>query len=163
MPKVSALLFISFIILFCSPAYTLIDIAKNLNGTCYIYTYQYYETENVETVQNGNGYILSMDTENAKKVYCNLDKGSIQGISIQFTDADFELSKLIKKLKISVIFNEKLENFTFIYGFSPAFDDFVTYNGEKINIQIAIKNSDIHIGVPLILGSIWKIQAYFIA
>ena len=154
MPKTSALLFISFIILFCSPAYTLIDVAENLNGTCYIYTYQYFNANDVQTVQNGNGYILSTTTANAKKVYHELDKSSIKGISVQFTDADFDLSKLIKKLKINVIFNEKLENFAFFYGFSPAFDDFVTYNGEKINIQIAIKNSSIHIGVPLILGSV---------
>ena len=64
------------------------------------------------------------------------------------------IMQLKKTLKLCVKFEETLENIYFLYAYSPAFSEFTTYNGEKINVQIALTNNKIHFGVPLILGSI---------
>ncbi len=154
MKKISAILFILFTIIFLSPTFTLADIGKYTHSTFYFYTYEPYTSTNSTLIKNGTGYIISTPASHAKMLYSNLNKSSIRGYSLEFEEADFDIETFVKKLKIEVKSIEKLENFTFFYGFSPLFDDFVNLDNEKINIQLAIKSNTIHIGVPLILGSI---------
>ena len=154
MTKICSILFILLTIIFLSPTFTLADIGKYIDGTFYFYTYEPFFSTDATTIKNGMGYIISTESKNAKTVYSALNKSSIKGMSLEFESDDFDLEKFIEKFEIEVKSIEKLENFTFFYGFSPLFDDFVNLDNENINIQMAIKSNTIHIGVPLILGSI---------
>ena len=154
MYKYLGTVFLLILVFFYSPEYTLCDIAPEYDGTFYIYTYQNYISSNSNTTHNGNGYIISTKNECAKQLYSQLNKSQITGFSFETSGNNADINKLLKKLHSTVIFNEKIEKITFIYAYSPCFSEFVTYNNEKINIQIAKTNNTIQIGVPLILGSI---------
>ena len=153
MYKQLGLIFLLVLLFFYSPDYTLCDTALDYNGTFYIYTYQNFTSNNITTIKNGNGYILTMDNKNAKNIYRNLDKNKVTGFSFETTGNDNDIKNLLQKLHSTIIFIEKIDEITFIYAYSPVFDEFITYNNEKINIQIAKTNNTIQIGVPLILGS----------
>ncbi len=154
MSKYISLLFLPLAFLFCAPEYTLIDALNNYPGTLTIYTYQYKELPNADIIKNGNSYMISCDLSFGKQVYNNLNKESITGLSATIFNNEKTLDNLLNLLNINTIFSESTQNITFLYGYSPNFSHFVTYNGEKINVQIAKKENELQIGVPLILGGI---------
>lgn len=154
MAKYISILFIMCVILFCTPQYTLANLACDYDGTFYIYTYQYYTSPDTKTIKNGKSNIISCDCKNSIKLLNKLDKNKITGMSIRTTGNSQTISNLIKNTKITIKYSEKVQNIAFFYGFSPLFKDYTTYDSEKINIQISLENNEINIGVPLILGSI---------
>lgn len=154
MSKHLSIIFLSLIILFCPTGSNLSDLAEYYTGTFQIYTYQYAELSNASIIKNGKSNIITCTTKDAKNILSHLDKNKITGMSFQFEGSKKDLSELINKTKLCVKFSEKIENITFCYGFSPIFKDYTMYNNEKINMQIALKDNVINVGVPLILGSI---------
>ncbi len=154
MKKYISLLFLPLVLIFLAPEYTLADAVINYNGTFSVYTYQYAEIENTDIIKNGKINIINCSIENSKSVLSKLDKASIKGLSAKFVGDSNELSNIIKNLDITEISREQTNKITFIYGYSPLFSQFVEYANKKINVQIALLDNTINIGVPLILGSI---------
>ena len=154
MKKTISILFILLIIIFFAPQYTIVDTVARENGTLYIYTYEYAKIKNTNTIKNGNSYIITCDIKSGKKALKSLNKSQIRGFSAVFEGTMQSIMQLKDVLKLNVIYQEHLEKIEFLYGYSPAFENYTTYNNSKINVQIAKQNDQIHIGVPLILGSI---------
>ena len=67
---------------------------------------------------------------------------------------NLELSSAIKTLNATILKKEHLSCGTVVlYAFSPLINKSVELNNSKVNLQIAIKENEIIIGWPLILGS----------
>lgn len=152
--KISPIIFILLLLVFCAPEFTLADTLNKQDGQFYIYTYQYKEIENTSIVKNGANYIISCPLNLSKSVLHKLNKSSITGVSAEFRGTMQSTMQLKNALKLCIVYEETLENTLFIYGYSPAFREYTTYNNYKINVQIAYKDDTVKIGVPLILGSI---------
>lgn len=153
MYKFLSIILIGILLFFYCPQYTLADIAQEYTGTFYIYTYQNFNTEFVQTTKNGNGYIISTETKNAKELLSLLNKNLIQGMSLAVERSQLNLATFLHKTNSKIIFNENIDELSFIYAYSPIFNEHITYNEQKINLQICKNQNLIHIGVPLILGS----------
>ena len=154
MSKYISIIFLILVLIFCPINYNLSNLAVFYNGTFYVYTYQYFENSFSNITKNGKSNIIECETKNAQKLLKLLDKTKITGMSFCFEGNQNDLNKIMENTKLCVKYSEKVENIQFYYGFSPLFDDYTLYNNEKINIQIAFKDNNISVGVPLILGSI---------
>ncbi len=154
MSKSLSLIFILCIIFFCTPQYTLANIASKYEGNFYIYTYQYYTSNNTEIIKNGKANIIICDCKNSLKILNKLEKNKITGMQICTTGNSQTIKNFIKRTKTNIKYSEKVQNIEFFYGFSSLFVDYTIFNNEKINIQISLENNKLNIGVPLILGSV---------
>ena len=154
MYKILSLIFIIILFLYGDGEYTLCDVASSFEGEFYFYTYQNIEFSNCNQIVNGNGYILKTDTKSAKIIYNQLNKSLVKGFSFCVSENQLNVQQFLKNLDASIFFEEKIDEINFCYAYSPIFKDFVTIDGQKINLQICKSDGVIKIGVPLILGSI---------
>ena len=68
-------------------------------------------------------------------------------------EKDFDVEKLLYDLDAEIIFTETSQFVTSIYCFSPKLKYKKIINGEIINLHVAISESQIKIGSPIIYGS----------
>ena len=87
--------------------------------------------------------------------FCYIDnKNTSSTIGESVVCNNLELSSAIKTLNATILKKEHLSCGTVVlYAFSPLINKSVELNNSKVNLQIAIKENEIIIGWPLILGS----------
>lgn len=95
-------------------------------------------------IKNGEAYISTFEdmSFDAKKVF---------GITYFLKNDEDVLNCLLNNIK--VYNQEKIEDKIIVTGFSNFGVDYVMLAGKKINIQMAICEKQIIIGLPLILGA----------
>ena len=100
-------------------------------------------------------YSSSSNTKDINLGFCSITNTKTKStIGESIICQNLELSAAIKTLKATVLKKEYLDcNTVVIYGYSPLINKSVNLNNLKVNIQIAVKDNEIIIGWPLILGS----------
>lgn len=151
MYKTIGVIFCAILVLFCSPNCDFVGSFSDFNdGKAYFCTNSAIELPETTAIKNGKGYIILSDLKFARKVQNSISTEDLQGISV-FFDRKIDCSAYLQKISAQKIFEETAGEFRFIYAYSPLFRRSVTYNGEKINIQIAKSGDKTTIGYPLIL------------
>ena len=151
MYKALGIIFCTVLILFCSPNGDFVgSFVQNLGGQVYFCVSERVDLPNVGITKNGKGYIISAEQEQNRKIQNSIQKDKIQGIAFRF-NGNFDTQSYLRKISAEIIFDEKIDEITFIYAYSSKFSRFVMYRGRKINIQIAQNSGETTIGYPLIL------------
>ena len=70
-------------------------------------------------------------------------------MEVEFTDYE----KVLSKFDATVKFTEKVDGVTSLYAYSSKIKTYIIVKGQKINLHIALKNTGMKIGSPLIFGS----------
>jgi len=151
MYKVLGVIFCAVLVLFCSPNGDFLGSFDDISSAkVYFCTNFATNLEQVTTIKNGNGYIISTEKSTARAVQNSISSADLQGVAVR-VDADFDCQAYLQKISARVISSENVGENQFLYAYSPRFSRFVTYNGQKINIQIAQNSHSTTIGYPLIL------------
>ena len=112
-----------------------------------------YDFENIESVENGNTEIFECDIEKAKNLKFSDD--DCLGETISFYGSFEEFESVVAGLDLENMKEESFDNMVCVYGYTNNFKGkrFVSLDGKKINVQIAINGQKIFIGTPVIVGS----------
>ena len=119
----------------------------------YLYCLNVYkEVPNCEIINNGNGYIIKTDVNNAKFVKSSVS--NILGESVRFKSTINKVEDVIDYYNLSIIKQEKVDDIVCIYGYSNKneLNNSIIIDNENVNLQIAFNNGYITIGNPIILG-----------
>lgn len=105
--------------------------------------YEFYTNEQIENgIDLGFCVVANNSIHNCSKI----------GEKIILTN--YEVGKIIVDLKAEIVKTEiLLEGFTVIYAYSNLIKKWVEVDFKKVNIQIAVKEENVIVGWPLILGS----------
>ena len=104
-----------------------------------------------DVVANGSGYIVAVSGQYADVVFKELNK--IEGYSFKFEGSANGAEKVLAGLRASVVSKEELGDISLCYAYSGLINNFITLDDTKINIQIALRDGFVTVGIPLILGS----------
>ena len=120
-------------------------------------TYYFYtpklniEIKDANIISNGNSSIVVCDAQNSKKVKSRLPE--VLGESVRITDYSKEtLSEIMNKYSSKIKKIENINNYQFLLCYDDSLPKFVLVDEQKINLQIAITDSEIDVGYPLILN-----------
>ncbi|HAJ78019.1 MAG TPA: hypothetical protein DCO89_03030 [Clostridiales bacterium] len=145
------------LVLFCIvlvPTTSPVFYDKNCNDniTYFFYTNKIdYDIENANLISNGNATIVACDYKCNRAIKKMLPE--VYGESIRITNYSSDTLKyILNKYTNSIVQTENMDKYNFIYCYDETLPKYVTLNNEKVNIQIAINNSEINIGYPLILN-----------
>lgn len=153
MKKFFALFLIFFCLLFVKSPFSLSTLSQNYDATHTFYSTQKVEDENMSVIKNGNGFLISTNSQNAAKIKKKMQASNLQGESFCFDGSHAKVFEILYRANAKILFEEHFENFHIIYAHTKKIHKFVLINSEKINLQIAYKNEKITVGTPLILGS----------
>lgn len=120
-------------------------------------TYFYYvcetdlKLENATVISCGAQSIVECNLRYAQSVKNQL--GQIFGESVRIKNCDKHyIDNILNNYKDIIKYKEIIENYTLIYCYDKTLLNNVLLDGQKINIQIAIKDDEVNIGYPLILN-----------
>ena len=107
---------------------------------------------NCEIINNGNGYIIKTDINNAKLVKSKVS--NILGESVRFKSTINKANDIIDFYNLKIIKEEKIEDILCIYGYceNNDFNNSILIDNNKVNLQVAFSNGYMTIGTPIILG-----------
>ncbi len=91
--------------------------------------------------------IIEVEKEEVKNF-----KDEIKGLSLSNVDGGF-VDKKLKAFNCKKAFEEKGENFSSVYYYSPKIPAYKLINGQKVNFHVAKTNDGFVIGIPLIFGA----------
>lgn len=150
MYKFLAILFCIILLFFCSPKSDFVALTQNYQGTMYFNYQLNFSSPTTNTIKNGNGYIISCNSQHASHIKTQLDSKLIQGYAF-VSKQNINLHNFLLRLDAKIIYQEKLDNIEFIYAYSPYLKKHIQYNEQKINLQIAVTDCTTTIGYPAIL------------
>ena len=150
-------IFVAFIVCFIIAGFCKYDAVNFAFNQSADPKYYFYVTLNTQTednhyTQNGNGGIICLGY-NELDLLDTFDINTLYGESVKFYGNDNDFEKLIKKYNLSIVLQEKFDNFNIVYGYNKILGDAVEINGKKVNVQIAKRGNEINVGFPLIMGS----------
>ena len=140
--------------LFCVPSYKPVfnQFEVMPNVTYFYYTSQKnIDFKNATIIDCGSAYIVKCDILDAKNVKNNLDNVLGESVRISVFSID-ESQSIISKYQSRILYKENIDDYCIYYCYDSSLPKFVSINGQKINIQIAVKQNTIDIGYPLILN-----------
>ena len=94
--------------------------------------------------------VISTDISGAKKLY--KDSGYM-GITIRYAVDNMSEDALCRKMQARRIYEQEIDGIRCVYLYSPLINESVRIDGKVINMQIAITDSAVTVGFPLIMGS----------
>lgn len=150
MYKYLGAIFCIILILFCSPSSDFVSSVSEYSGSIYFSTSQNFSSRDTTTIPNGRGYIVSASTKDAKNIYALLDQDQLQGCAL-ITSDPITVSDFFAKLNATVVFSEVIDDIAFYYAYTYQLSRFISYDNQKINLQIAVNNGTTTIGYPVIL------------
>lgn len=150
MYKFLGIVFAVILLLFCAPTSDFLGNLPSESGRVSFCVNERVEILDANITQNGSGYIISAPTDRARVVQNALRPEIIQGV-IYMSTQKIDISEYLGRIGATIYEEENIDGMHFICAFSPQFSRFVSYNGQKINIQIAISPELTTIGYPLIL------------
>ena len=153
MKKIIALFFALVCLLFVKTPFSLTTLSSEFLAEHSFYTTENTNVLNAKTVKNGNGFVVTCQAKHAKNILNNLNNDKIQGESFCFKGQFDDAFKILSSLNAKIVFEEKFDEFSVFYAYSPKLDNIIYIDSKKINIQIAYKNETITVGTPVILGS----------
>lgn len=123
----------------------------NIEKVCFVCDKD-FKNEDIESVQCGDVFFNFCSLEVARK---NIEMFKKDMSAMQFYLKNQDLTALKKMIKYKSIFQTNLENMTVYCGYSPYGQESVCVDGQKINMQIAVRESDVVVGFPIILTGYW--------
>ncbi|MBR1925820.1 MAG: YwmB family TATA-box binding protein [Clostridia bacterium] len=132
--------------------YSLSYFSKSYDGTHTFYCPEIVFNADAQIAKNGNGYLISVCTQNAGAFEKTLNN-NYQGESFCFLGDENNLLEVLKKLNAKIVKKEVFDNLLVVYGFSPKLKNYILMKNQKVNVQIALNKNKITVGTPLILGS----------
>lgn len=118
---------------------------ENTDATVYIYC-QEYNGLNV-----GSTGRVTVNYNNFAR--CIQNAKGVDGITVVLPKSNVDVVALVKKLQLKHTFSQQTQDFCCIYGYTDKIRNFVIVDGQKINVQIAVTPTQVHVGSPLLLGS----------
>lgn len=94
--------------------------------------------------------VISTDIQGAKKLY--KDSGYM-GITLRYGVDNMSEDALCRKMQARRIYEQDIEGIRCVYLYTPLINESVRIDGKVINMQIAITDSAVTVGFPLIMGS----------
>ena len=94
--------------------------------------------------------VISTDISGAKKLY--KDSGYM-GITIRYAVDNMSEDALCSKMQARRIYEQEIDGIRCVYLYTPLINESVRIDGNVINMQIAITDSAVTVGFPLIMGS----------
>ena len=117
----------------------------------------------IYTGNEGVGRLLMVTSAgNIEETHCTMSdvKAVMRGLSdyrasTVVLSGDYDtVRQVLGRLKAEVVDVDQIEERLFIYGYSPKLRRYCMINGEKINLQLCVKEcGEIIVGSPLIVGS----------
>lgn len=80
-------------------------------------------------------------------------EGDVLGFAIRYELGKVSENQLLSSLKAQVVKVERVGDITLYYAYSHRMSNTVKVDGKKVNVQIAVTDSAITVGSPLIMGS----------
>ena len=119
--------------------------------TYFFYAKQPSQKINADVINCGAACIVSCSANQAKEIKSKLQ--DIQGESIRIRNYTSDLlTKIMLDYFDFIVKQESVDNMTIYYFYDSKLPKFVNIDGKKINLQMAISQSEINIGYPLILN-----------
>ena len=153
MKKIFILIVAFFCLIVMKSPFSLSKLSQNYLGEHTFYSTQKTNQKETNITKNGNGYLISTNSQNAKNVFQNLEKEKLHGESFRLSGTEKDIPKLLHSLCAKTVKEERFDDFLILYANSPKIANYVVVNNKKVNIQIAYKNKVITVGTPIILGS----------
>lgn len=152
MKKLIAILLVVLSLLFVKSPFSLSNVSANYHGTYTFYSMQNLDDERVDVTKSGGGYLICCSNKVASEIYSKLNLNMLQGESFSFLGEMGDVNKILSKLNVSKLKEEKVGDIYIVYGYSPNIKKSIDVDDQKINIQIALSDKKITVGTPLILG-----------
>ena len=152
MKKILILFVFLFCLIFLKTPFSLCFLSQNYDATHTFYATQNVQNQNATVIQNGNGFLISTNSQNATEILADINAHNIQGESFCFNGNADDAQNILHSLNAKIMTQECFEDFKVFYAYSPKLEKYVLINLQKINIQIAMKNGKITVGSPIILG-----------
>lgn len=114
---------------------------SGLSSVCFV---SEGEGGDIETLQYNYTF---MNPEEAR-----VKGGNINAVGLICYFEGVEAEQLIDQLSLCILKEERVENMTILYGYTPKSHSCIWLENKKINTQIVVRDSDIVIGFPSILS-----------
>lgn len=82
-----------------------------------------------------------------------LRAANVRGETMSFTGDESDFEALINKLNLKKTIYQNSSDAKTVYGYSRKLRGYVYVDGEKVNIQIVLKDGQVIAGTPVIFGS----------
>lgn len=99
-----------------------------------------------EIIDSGSVDFVYMSKEEGLKA---IKQVRVQGL--EFYLSDISLDDVLQLLKADVVEKSEIGGLNLIYAYSPFYQDNITMDGKKVNVQLALKGDEIIAGFPIIL------------
>lgn len=152
MKKLWTVFLLIFIVCLIKPEYNFCNLSAEYKGTHCFYSSQKIFDNNATTIKNGNGFIISCSTLNAKSIKNKINNNFLYGESFSFKGNKEQINAILKKLKVNIVRQENLNELYVLEGYTNLLNESIMLGEDKINIQIAYNDGIITVGYPLILG-----------
>ena len=119
-------------------------------GNCDAVVYVYCKQYSGINIASGAGYVKTTYANYAK---CIQKARGVDGVTVVVDKNALDVGALVDKLQLCQTFVHQTQDFCCIYGYTPKIRNYVMVDGQKVNVQIAVTATQVHVGSPLILGS----------
>ena len=147
MKKLAVFLFIFAIlgVCFALPKQTL-SFLPSAKAACVVTDYWCAQKLGFDYLPSGNQALISVDAENLQQIY-----QQIKPYCVLLKYDSNQLQSVKNAFSITNYYVQTLQNQTIVYAFSPKIKDFRFVDGKKINVQIVVDESDVLVGIPMIM------------
>lgn len=118
---------------------------------CFYSRSEVIDINDATIVKNGNVNFIKCSGENAKKVKSQLI--NLDGESVTFQGTKNDALKFIHQFNYEIVYSEMVGKIFTLYAYSPQISNCVYVNNQKVNLEVAVTNSTVTVGTPVILGS----------
>lgn len=119
----------------------------NISGLSKVCFVTYDQVDGVETIETSQYNYIYCTPNEAKSLSNKINKVGV----INYFEKT-EKAKILKNIKANISMMEKIDNMEVIYGYSPLYKCSLCIENKKVNFQMAVKEDEILLGFPLILG-----------
>ena len=107
--------------------------------------------EGYDYIQNGEQFIIEVYSD-IESFYA-MRSQDIIGFNLYFQSLD--INDFAKSVNGQIFKRQSVEGIEIYEGYTNSYKDFRYVGGQKINIQIAVKEKEVIVGFPLILTGFW--------
>lgn len=124
-----------------------------------VYSYvQYNPTINVycrdttcDASDMGLGYQVTCTAADFNKTLASCR--NVDGVSVSFAGAAYDVNEIVSRLQATEVSRQQIDDIFVSCYYSPLIREYVTIDGNRVNVQIAYRGGTVTVGYPLILGS----------
>ena len=121
------------------------------------YTYSFYTNKlenqipNAKTIKNGNTSIVRCEANYVQSVRNCLSDVLGESVVVKSPSKE-QMKRILAYLKDKTFRSEVVDKTEIVYAYDETLNRYIMIDGQKSNIQVAIKNDLVTIGYPIIFG-----------